>query len=277
MLRIRILFIAILLVGCNAAAVFDPAPLPSPTIPPPSLTPVPSDTHVVVPTVGPTRTATASQTLLPTITHFVTAIPPTASEVNMRGLWRVRHDVERDEWGHRSRLWQEEGIRFRGLPETVRINGGRGTVQLPEDWVAYLDKINSPDARRFLRRLQTGWLNYGPFPKMEQLTFGGDYVFVTHVEGERAYIKSFNTANPPPYDGPDMTSPYTMSHDPFIQIFSTVYTDGTYEMATSIGLVFTFVIANPDDGPLWIDIHDLIRKEVDGTPLPPAPTFTPTP
>lgn len=55
-----------------------------------------------------------------------------------------------------------------------------------------------------------------------------------------------------------------------IQIFSTVYTDGTWEMATPVGLVFTFVIANPDDGPLWIDIHDLIRRENDGTPLPPG-------
>src|SRR5689334_22144343 len=105
------------------------------------------------------------------------------------GLWRVRHDVERADLGYQSRLWQESGKKFRGLPETVRINGGRGTVELSPAWVEYLDRINTPEARDFLRKPQSGWLNYGPFPKMEQLTFGGDFVYVTRIDGQRAYIK----------------------------------------------------------------------------------------
>jgi hypothetical protein len=193
---------------------------------------------------------------------------PTSTSASPVGLWRVRHDVEREQWDFKSRLWVEDFKKNRGLPETVRINGGRGTVELSPVWVAFLDRINTPDAQRYLRKLQSGWLNYGPFPKMEQLTFAGNFVHVTHIDGERAYIKSFNNADPPPESGPDKTTPYSMSHDPLIHIFSTVYTDGSWEMATPVGLVFTFVIANPDDGPLWIDIKDLTRTENDGAELP---------
>lgn len=172
----------------------------------------------------------------------------------------MRHDIERDEWGFKSRLWVKNWKKLRGLPETVRINGGRGTVELSPAWVEFMDKINTPDARRFLRKLQSGWLNYGPFPKMEQLVFGGNYVYVTRVAGNKAYIKTFNNAHLPPENGPDKTTPETMSRDPLFHIMSTVYTDGSWEMAMPVGLVFTFVIANPDDGPLWIDIKNLIRK-----------------
>src|SRR5690242_9311834 len=87
-----------------------------------------------------------------------------AAAADPAGLWRVRHDVERQEWQYRSRLWAEDGKKFRGLPETVRINGGRGTVELSPAWLAFLDRINTPQARAFLRKPQSGWLNYGPFP-----------------------------------------------------------------------------------------------------------------
>lgn len=179
---------------------------------------------------------------------------PSGTSTNPLGIWRVRHDVERDEWNFKSRLWVEDWKKLRGLPETVRINGGRGTVTLPPAWVAFLDRINTPDAQRYLRKLQSGWLNYGPFPKMEQLTFGGNFVYVTKIKANRAYIKSFNTADAPPQRGPQTTEP-----DPLIQTFSVVYTDGSWQMETPVGVVYTFIIASPNDGPLWMDIGDLIR------------------
>ena len=143
---------------------------------------------------------------------------------------------------------------MRGLPETVRIHGGRGTVELPPAWVEFLDGINTPDARRYLRKPQSGWLNYGPFPKMEQLTFGGNFVHVTRVKANKAYIQTFNIADDPPQRGP-----YTTEPDPLIHTFSVVYTDGSWQMETPVGVVYTLIIANPKDGPLWIDIDDLIR------------------
>jgi len=179
---------------------------------------------------------------------------PAATLTNPLGLWRVRHDVERDQWNFRSRLWTEDWKKLRGLPETVRINGGRGTVTLPPAWVEFLDRINTSDAQRYLRKLQSGWLNYGPFPKMEQLTFGGNFVYVTKIKANRAYIKSFNTADAPPQRGLQTATP-----DPLIQMFSVVYTDGSWQMETPVGVVYTFIIASPNDGPLWMDISDLIR------------------
>lgn len=177
-----------------------------------------------------------------------------AAPTSLLGIWRVRHDVERDEWDFKSRLWAKDWKKLRGLPETVRIHGGRSTVELPPAWVEFLDRINTPDAQRYLRQPQSGWLNYGPFPKMEQLTFGGNFVYVTRVKANRAYIKTLNIADDPPERGP-----YTAGPDPLIQTFSVVYTDGSWQMETPVGVVYTLIVANPEDGPLWIDIDDLIR------------------
>jgi hypothetical protein len=167
----------------------------------------------------------------------------------MLGIWRVRHDVEREELHCRSRLWFDGWKKLRGLPETVRLQGGRGTVPLSDAWVRFLDNLNTQDAQRFLRKEQSGWLNHGPFPKMEQLTFGGNYVEVTRIAGHKAYIKSFNNADQPPASGPNT----------LIQTFSVVYTNGTWEMSTPVGVVYTFILANPNDGALWIDLENLIR------------------
>jgi hypothetical protein len=172
----------------------------------------------------------------------------------MLGIWRVRHDVERVEWNCRARLWYEDWKKLRGLPETVRIQGGKGTVFLSDRWVDFLDSLNTQEAQRFLRRQGNGWLNGGPFPKMEQLTFGGNYVEVTRIEGHKAYIRTFNNADHPPSAADPIIGNNTL-----IQTFSVVYTDGSWEMAAPAGPVYTLIIANPQDGELWIDIDNLIR------------------
>jgi hypothetical protein len=172
----------------------------------------------------------------------------------MLGIWRVRHDVEREELNCQSRLWFDGWKKLRGLPETVRIHGGKGTVFLSDKWVDFLDGINTKEAQRFLRKERSGWLNSGPFPKMEQLTFGGNYVEVTHIDGHKAYIKTFNNADHPP-----STSDPIIGNNTLIQTFSVVYSDGSWEMATPVGPVYTFIIANRNEDELWIDINNLIR------------------
>lgn len=251
------LLISLVLVGCNASSFFEaPTPGATSTVAAPTLQPSSTPT-VATPTPSTTPTAEPSKSPFPTITPFPTAeLTPTATPTSPVGLWRVRHDVERDEWDFKARLWVKNWKKLRGLPETVRINGGRGTVELPEEWVEFLDKINTPAAQQYLRQLQSGWLNSGPFPKMEQLTFGGNFVYVTRVKGNRAYIKTFNIANAPP-----QRDPYTEEPDPLIQFFSVVYTDGSWQMETPAGVAYTFIIANPDDDPLWIDIKNLTRKK----------------
>src|SRR5687767_3109582 len=188
--RSLFLLISLIFVGCNASYIFEaPTPSATSTVAVPTLLPSSSPT-VATPTPSSTPTAEPSKTPFPSITPFpTTQLTPTPTPTNPVGLWRVRHDVERDEWDFKARLWVKNWKKLRGLPETVRIGGGRSTVELTEEWVEFLDKINTPAAQRYLRKLQSGWLNYGPFPKMEQLTFGGNYVYVTEVKGNRAYIK----------------------------------------------------------------------------------------
>lgn len=239
----RILFFltSFTLLACSATAIVE-----TPTLHPASVTPT---FTVVMPTL-PLVSAT------PTLTFCErTPTPSAASGKPLPGIWRVRHDVERTKWNCKARLWEADWKKLRGLPETVRINGGRGTVELSPAWVEFLDSINTPDAQRYLRKLQSGWLNYGPFPKMEQLTFGGNYVEVTHIKGNKAFIKSYNNADQPPkIDLATETLPNTL-----IQAFSVVYTDGSWEMFTPVGVAYTFIIANPQDGELWIDLENLVR------------------
>lgn len=177
--------------------------------------------------------------------------PPAVVPTLAPGIYRIKHDREMPAnlRPPRSTGWKA-GKKLRGLPETVRVNGGRGTVELPEAWVKYLDSINSVNARRYLRKLRSGWLNQGPFPKMEELTFSGNYVGVTKIEGGRAYIETLSIGDKPPVS--------LNEHNEYIHRFSVVYNDGSYEMATPVGNVFTLVICNPSEvGRMWIDLARL--------------------
>ena len=266
------LLIILFLSACSASTILEGPFQPSAT-PIETPTALPSATAVIG-TLTPTPSAvpTITRTPYPTITAFVQTLEPSAAPTDLTGIWRVRHDVERDTWGYKSRLWTLGWVQLHGLPETVRINGGQGEVVLSSAWVEFMDKINTAAAQRYLRREQTGWLNFGPFPKMEQLTFGGNYVYVTHVKGNKAYIRYWSNAITPPnldlyfFQTPTPT-PGPLEINTLIQNFSVVYTDGTWEMTTPIGDVYTFIIANPSDGPLWIDISNLTRD--------PPPKFTP--
>jgi hypothetical protein len=252
--------------ACSTTTVLEMPPQPIATAAIETPISLPQATRVVnTSTSVPSPTATETRTPFPTITPIVKTLEPSAVPTDLTGIWRVKHDVERDEWDFKSRLWMEDWKILRGLPETVRIHGGKGTVELSPAWVEFLDKINTADARRYLRREQTGWLNFGPFPKMEQLTFGGNLVDVTRVKGHRAFIKTYNNAAIPPREVPDNLEIHTR-----IQAFSVVYTDGSWEMETPVGPIYIFIIANQTDDPLWIDIDDLTRD-----PLPILPTATP--
>ncbi len=264
--------IILFLNACSATRILETPLQPSAT---PIQTPTPlSSATAVIKTLTPrpSATTTVTRTPFPTITAFVPTLEPSATPTDPKGIWRVRHDVERNTWDYKSRLWSLGWTQLHGLPETVRINGGQGEVVLSPAWVEFMDKINTLAAQRYLRRQQTGWLNYGPFPKMEQLTFGGNYVYVTRVKGNKAFIRYWNNASTPPnldtyfFQTPTPV-PGPLGINTLIQNFSVVYTDGTWQMTTPIGDVYTFIIANPSDGPLWIDIANLTRD--------PPPEITP--
>lgn len=171
------------------------------------------------------------------------------------GINRIRHDREFNgvrgpgRYPYLSRFY---GLNRPGLPETVRYTGGKKTVHLSDAWVGHFLEINAehPEAIAHLKKLQSGWVNYGPFPTVEQLGFGGDYVVVTHIVGNRAYINSYDNS----------LSPSNYKED-YNQAFHIVYPDDSIG-SPDWGPAYTFVIANHGEN-LWIDVGNLtfIRKE----------------
>lgn len=166
------------------------------------------------------------------------------------GLYRVKHDNEYplEQRPPRAKGWKP-GKKLRGLPETRRLMGGRGSVQLSKFWDKFVESINTVNGYRYVRKDASGWCNH-TWPKVECLTFGGNHVEVTRVVGNKAYVKTWLNNQMPPSG---------MASDTLIQKFSVVYNDGTYEMATPVGIVLTILIANAGDPPLWMDINDLVK------------------
>jgi hypothetical protein len=170
------------------------------------------------------------------------------------GICRVRHDREcarirgNGRYPYLSRFYDAKIKQPRALPETVRFNGGRGTVSLARPWQNFFDGWNTPAAEQYLKRKQSGWVNYGPWPKIEQLctaSVEGTFVVVTHKIGRKCYIASYSN-DKTPLDYPDID---------YLQRFGVVSTDDSID-GPPCGTAYTFAIANPGE-QLWMNQDDL--------------------
>lgn len=175
------------------------------------------------------------------------------------GICRILHDRECSrirggslaEWWlglrypYLSRFYNPAAKKLRGLPETVRYNGGRSHVRLSIDWVDFLWSHNTNIAAEYLMRPDSGWRNKGDTSTVEQLGWGGAYVVVTHIDGNKAYIESYdNSRNPDSYIDRD-----------YLQLFSVI--DQSNNLSGSpVGNAYSFVISNPGER-LWIDTQDI--------------------
>ena len=172
------------------------------------------------------------------------------------GICRIRHDrecsVSRAKDGHGlpylSRFYDQGLSQPRGLPETVRFNGGKSTVALKPWWADFFAQNNTAAAQAYLKRKQSGWVNYGPWPTVEQLACASPectYVVVYKIDNGRCYIRSYqNTGHPSDYAGVD-----------FLQAFGVVYTDDTISDAPC-GKALSLAICNPGE-TLWMHDYDL--------------------
>lgn len=150
-----------------------------------------------------------------------------------------------------------------GYPATESIFGGKGSVKLSDAWLDLVCLINGPVGCKYLFvdyknyphcrifKPNVGWHNKGFDNLVEQLTFSGNIVEVTSVEGNRAYIRTFfNDQKPPAPIWPDK------DHlDPLVQLFTTQYRN-KLDMTTDGRYPRTLIIANPGER-LWIDIENL--------------------
>jgi hypothetical protein len=141
-----------------------------------------------------------------------------------------------------------------GLPSTVRLHGIESQYSLPPRWIAYLKLINTPKAYDYLIKPASGWHNQGAYNVMQQLTFSGNVVNVTRIEGERAYIETYFLDQAPPKE---IIKPLEKSLHPLVQMFSTQYRNGL-DMSTNMRYPRTLIIANPGE-EIWIDVRDIVR------------------
>jgi hypothetical protein len=165
------------------------------------------------------------------------------------GICRVRHDRESarirggGQYPYLSRFYDGKG----GLPETVRFYGGKGNVRLAQVWQEFFEENNTNQAQKYLKRLQSGWVNYGPWPKIEQICCAspdGTYVVVNKIIGNRAYINC--------YDNSKIPADYQTD---YLQQFGVAYPDDSIGLPPC-GPAFTFAIKNPDE-LLWMHTDDL--------------------
>ena len=148
-------------------------------------------------------------------------------------------------------LWRFYGAKI-GYPMTVLLHG-EGNVSLEEQWQAWFYYNNTPRAVAYTKgqgaRPNTGWVNTVPWPMVRQIACPGDgmhhtYLVVDSIEGNRAYIESYDNSKQPsdyPYD--------------YLNPFGIGYPDGKVG-AAPCGLCYTFAIHNPGER-LWVDVQDL--------------------
>jgi hypothetical protein len=164
---------------------------------------------------------------------------------------RVLNDTERQYWHFMSRTDPENPHRvkikgFGWAPQTVRYQGGTSALNLSPSFQALVQKINTPEAFKYVKRKASGWVNQGPWPKIEQVTFGSNLVDVIKVVGNKAYIRSMDAKKP----APDVT----FESDPYVvHKFTVVTPDGTV-VEPPKGVTYVLVVGLT---PLWIPVLDL--------------------
>lgn len=139
-----------------------------------------------------------------------------------------------------------------GLPATVRLRGGKDFVRLPDKWMEYVRSINTAAAYNYIFKPASGWHNQGDLCRVEQVTFAGNILDVTRIEGNRAYIRSFDVGSDPPAS-PIM--PNVSNLHPLVQLFTTQYLRWL-DMTTNGRYPRVLIVSNPGE-ELWIDIGEI--------------------
>lgn len=116
------------------------------------------------------------------------------------GLCRVKTDMELDwvgtiptNYNSRTRLPGYSHVSGGITPATVRLQGGKGNLQLTQEWIDYIDRLNEHNdvILRYLFHKDSGWQNSSQYARVEELAFENQFLTVTRVSGDKAYIQTF--------------------------------------------------------------------------------------
>ena len=167
------------------------------------------------------------------------------------GLCRIRTDMELAEvnsiptgFHSRTRLPDYSHV-FDGVtPATMRLQGGRGFLQLPKAWQDYVARINGNNAvvLKYLFHGNSGWQNSDQEAVIEQLAFQDQWLRVLKVSGSKAYVDTFFSDQAPP--------PEPLKNDPRQQLFTIVTRDDRM-IGSPKGDAYIILIARPGEA-LWI-------------------------
>jgi hypothetical protein len=129
---------------------------------------------------------------------FALAVWPEADirfEPSRLGRYRILHDFELPlsyGYGMHSRTAAPDWPGAPITPETCRISGGASGLTLPTDAQKLVYDKNTPtNEYKYVIGHNGGWVNYGYWPRVEVLTFAGNVVDVTRIEGNKAFIRTW--------------------------------------------------------------------------------------
>lgn len=191
---------------------------------------------------------------------YVNEAPPAFKP---KTYYRVLHDVEIENWSYRPRPSADGEVAV----ESVKIEGGAGQVTLSAQWKAFAEVINSSAALKWLKKANNGWVKTGPWPTVEQVTYGGNVLEVTEVVDGKAYIRALTNDSTPPDTRGNFYDPSVM------HMMGMIRSDGTLE-APSVGPVRMLVMANNAQEKLWIPANRLIQVDAPSVYTPPGTKFT---
>lgn len=165
------------------------------------------------------------------------------TEIIAGGVYTIKSDTELSIWNYMSRTnpLNPRYVQLVQAPCTMRVQGGDGTDILPVSWQEYTNSMNTDEGMRYLIRIGSGWVNKGPWPKVEQLTFCRNQVKVIRVEGNRAYLAHYMLGDRPPVLANDLT----MNH-----YFTVITPDGSVIQPPPGRVMIPFVSSVRD---VWID------------------------
>jgi hypothetical protein len=118
-------------------------------------------------------------------------------------------------------------------------------MNLPVVWQNFVREINTPAAYKYLTRVGSGWVNKGPWPKVEELTFAENRAVVTRVDGNRIYFETMDIRKPPP----------AQWHPYQVHAFTVVNQEGRTFFPDPPGVAILFPVLA--DGPRWVDLSNV--------------------
>ena len=176
---------------------------------------------------------------------------PAATSSVAPGPCRVKTDMELPQvysiptrYHSRTQLPEYRHVPGGITPATVRLQGGRGSLQLTPAWIDYVDRLNGRDPRilSYLFHRASGWQNASDYGRVEELAFEDEWLYVTKVHGTRAYVQAYFVDDKPPAQ--------VASRDLRHQSFSVVTRDDRI-IGAPPGQATIILIARPSE-QLWL-------------------------